>query len=91
MLRAIAEFAAGESLVHGEYAAAFRGFRIRAVREVTSSGLCVKLMVSGRQVVSVADVATCCAMTLDADEVYARGQAQSLSHSLEPMRLPEVM
>ena len=76
MLHVIAGFAADAALVHGAYGAAFRGFYVRAVREVMASGLCVKLTVTGRQGYRAADDLAYCAMMLNADEFDERWHAQ---------------
>ncbi len=76
MLRVIAGFAADEAKIHGAYGAGFRGFYIRAVREVMSSGLCVRLSVSGRQGVFAVDVPTCRTAIFCTNEFDVRGHAQ---------------
>lgn len=72
MLHVIAGFAADEALVHGAYGAAFRGFHVRAVREVMTSGTCVKLTVTGRQGYRAAIDLAYCAVMLNADEFEER-------------------
>lgn len=76
MLHVIAGYAADEALVHGAYGAAFRGFYVRAVREVMTYGLNVRVTVSGRQGVCAADAATCCAMIFCTNEFDEPRHAQ---------------
>jgi hypothetical protein len=76
MLHVIAGFAADEALVHGAYGAAFRGFYVRAVREVMAYGQCVKLTVSGRQGVYAVDISTCRATIICTNEFDELRHAQ---------------
>jgi hypothetical protein len=72
MLAVIAQFAVDEALIHGAYGAAFRGFRIRAVREVTLRAICVKLIVTGRAGMCSVDAAPFCTMNPDGDDCHER-------------------
>ena len=91
MLCAIARSAAEGALAHGTYDAAFRGFRVRAVRQALASGVCVKLMVTGRSAGCCESDAALCAMTLHPNEPHRQGVAQTqYLNVVEPTSLSQV-
>lgn len=92
MLCAIARSAAEGALAHGTYDAAFRGFRVRAVRQAFASGVCVKLMVTSRSAGCDESDAASCAMTLHPRDPHRQGVAQpQYLNVVEPMTLWQVM
>jgi hypothetical protein len=69
MLRAIAGSAVAAALDHGEYGAAFHGFRIHALRCVMRSGVCVALTVTDT-VAAASGIAASCTMICNADGAH---------------------
>jgi len=91
MLCAIARSAAEGALAHGIYDAAFRGFRVRALRQAFASGVCVKLVVTGRSTGCDESDAASCAMILHPHDPHRQGVTQTqYLNVVEPTTLWQV-